>query len=253
MDGMGLDLAHWMGLALAIFAGGFLDAVAGGGGMITVPAFLAAGLPAAAALGTNKLVSVTGGLTSTIQYSRAGLVRRSTLPLALFSLVASVGGALCATLLEERTLKLVLMSMLLTALVALNLRPGEGFRRREDTGWPRWIPVGALALGFYDGFFGPGTGSFLILLLAAAGLEMTQASGNAKLLNFASNLGAAILFASRGSMRPVLALTLVPMMVAGSWTGANFAVKRGAPAIRFLLAVVVVALVGKLGWDMLRG
>ena len=248
-----LEPRAWLVLALFVFAGGFLDAVAGGGGLLTLPAFLAAGLPASTALGTNKLVAMTGGLTSTFRYARAGLVRRSALRLALLPLGASVAGAFCATLLAERTLKLLLMAMVLAALAALNLRPGPGQRRKEDPSWPKGVLLGVTALGFYDGFFGPGTGSFLILLLAWAGLEMTQAAGDAKLLNLASNVGAGALFLSRGSARPLLALTLIPVMVAGSWAGAGFAVRRGAPAIRLLLAAAVLGLVGKLAWGLCAG
>jgi uncharacterized membrane protein YfcA len=253
---MDIDVASWLGLASAIFAGGFLDAVAGGGGLITLPAFLAAGLPAASALGTNKLVAVTGSFASTLRYARAGLVHRAALPLAALAFAGAVAGASAAVALPERVLKPVLIALLVGALAAVlwQQRSSRGDRGDGRAAFSPWIRAGALGLGFYDGFFGPGMGTFcLALLTTAGGLELTRATGSAKLLNFGSNLGAVLLFWSRGTPHALLGLSLIPVMVAGSWLGASFAVRRGAPVIRALLVVSVLSLCAKLGWDLWRG
>ena len=249
------DVISWPWLAFAIFAGGFLDAVAGGGGLITLPAFLAAGLPAASALGTNKLVAVTGSLTSTLRYARARLVDPAALPLAALTFAGALAGAGTAVAIPERVLKPVLIVLLVGALVAVlwQQRIARGDRGDAPAAFSPWIWAGALGLGFYDGFFGPGMGTFCLALLATAGrMGLTRAAGNAKLLNFGSNLGAILLFGFRGTPHALLGLSLIPVMVAGSWLGATFAVKRGAPAIRALLAVSVLSLCAKLGWDLWR-
>ncbi len=251
-----MDLLHWLGLSSAIFAGGFLDAVAGGGGLLTLPAFLAAGLPSAAALGTNKLVAVTGSLTSTVRYARARLVARAALPLAALTFAGALAGARTAVALPERILKPILIAMLVGALIAVLWHQRGARKERDDVPavFSPWIWPGALGLGFYDGFFGPGMGTFCLALLTTAGnLELTRAAGSAKLLNFGSNLGAILLFWSRGTPRALLGLSLIPVMVAGSWLGASFAVRRGAPVIRALLVASVLCLCAKLGWDLWRG
>lgn len=241
-------------LAAAVFGGGLLDAVAGGGGLLTVPAFLAAGLPPVAALGTNKIVAVTGSFTSTLRFARAGLVSRSTLVLALLAVLGSSLGAASAMAVPDRVLKPVLIVLLLGALAAVLWQQRRGFTPgRVPTRPTAALWLGTAALGFYDGFFGPGTGTFFLALLAAcAGMALEDAAGNAKLLNLGSNLGAVLVFAWRGSPWPLLAASLIPVMMAGSWVGASLAVRRGRGTIKAFLTASVLALCAKLAWDLWR-
>ncbi len=255
---MEISGASWILLAAACFGAGFVDSIAGGGGLIAVPAFLFTGIPPAVALGTNKLVAVTGSLTSTWRFAKDGLVRKSTLGLALAAGLAAAAGAQTLLFVPPDLLRGLVIGLLVAALAlvlwrqAHPLPPGPP-TPDADGAWSPWVWAGAAALGFYDGFFGPGTGTLLVALFATAGrLDLPNASGNAKLLNFASNAGALAVFAARGSLLPLLALTLIPFMVAGSWCGASLAIRRGAPLIRTLFAIVVLALCAKLAWDLWR-
>jgi len=246
-----VTLWQWTGLASACFGAGLLDAVAGGGGLLSLPALKWAGLPSALALGTNKLVAVNGSLVSTLRYARAGLVRRDAAGLAILSCSGGALGASTALRLPERILHPALIILLIASLAAvLWLQAHPPRPRPAAAALPAWVWAGALALGFYDGFFGPGTGTFLIAMLAAAGLGLEQASGSAKPLNFGSNLGALAVFAWRGSVLPWLGLSLIPFMVLGSWAGASLAVRRGAPVIRLFLVLAVLAICAKLAWGL---
>ena len=243
------DLPTWLGLAAAVFAAGVLDSIAGGGGLLSLPAFLAAGYPPTLALGTNKLVAVNATLTSMIRYARAGLVRPEAVPLAAVSFAGSLLGASVALEVPPPALRIALLALLPLSLAVVLWQSFHPAVPRLPR--PGWLWAGAAALGVYDGFFGPGTGTFLIALLTAAGgMELAGASGSAKLLNFGSNLGAVLLFANRGSLLPLLALSLVPVIVAGAWLGASLAVRRGAPMIRGLLTATVLGICSKLAWDL---
>ncbi len=247
-----MDVHGWILLALACFGAGLLDAVAGGGGLLSLPAFLAAGLPPALALGTNKLVAANATLTATVRYARAGLVHRRGAALAALSFAGGALGASSALSIPARLLHPVLIVLLLGALAAVLWRQVRPPRPRASEGFPPAVWLGAAGLGFYDGFFGPGTGTFLIALLAVgAGLRLEAAAGTAKPLNFGSNLGALAVFALRGSVLPWLGLSLIPCMIAGAWLGASLAVRRGAPAIRAVLTLVVLAVCAKLAWGLL--
>lgn len=254
---MEISGASWLLLAAACFGAGFVDSIAGGGGLIAVPAFLFTGIPPAVALGTNKLVALTGSLTSTWRFAKGGLVRKSTLGLAAAAGLSSVAGAQTLMFVPVDLLRGLMIGLLVAALALVLWRQVHPLSGPPplvtDGAWSPLMWAGTAALGFYDGFFGPGTGTLLVALFATAGrLDLRHASGNAKLVNFASNAGALALFAARGKLLPFLALTLIPFMVAGSWCGASLAIKRGAPFIRALFAAVVLALCAKLAWDLWR-
>lgn len=254
---MEISGASWLLLAAATFGAGFVDSIAGGGGLVSVPAFLAVGIPPAITLGTNKLVAVTGSLTSTWRFAKSGLIRKSTIGLATAAALASAAGAQTLMFIPPDLLRGLVIALLVAALALVLWRQmhplGETVAAAPERPWGLAVWAGATALGFYDGFFGPGTGTLLVALFAATGgLDLRHASGNAKLVNFGSNACALALFAARGSLLPLLALSLIPFMVAGSWCGAHLAIRKGAPLIRAIFAAVVLALCAKLARDFWR-
>lgn len=245
-------------LCLAALAAGFVDAIAGGGGLISLPALLSTSLPTHMALGTNKGQSMFGSFAALLRFRRAGLLdlerARWTFP---FGLVGSLCGAALVLLLEPAVLRPVVLVLLVCVAVFLAFRkPGAP---KSHEGVPvrmarRVAAVGALLIGAYDGFFGPGTGTFLIIaFVALAGDSLSKASGNAKVVNFASNLAAAALFASRGVVVWQVALPMAAAQFTGGWLGAHTAVRGGDVLVRRVVLGVVVALCLKLAWDMVRG
>jgi hypothetical protein len=189
-------------LALVAFVAGVVDAIAGGGGLLTVPALLTAGLPITHVFGTNKGSAVFGSGAALVRFWRAGLVdgarARWLFPLGF---VGSLGGAALLLAVDPKVLKpVVLVLLVLAALVVSVVRAPQG--RREVAHASLKAGALALVLGAYDGFFGPGTGTFLIVgLVMFLQLTMQEASANAKVVNFASNLAALLLFVWRGRCR----------------------------------------------------
>jgi uncharacterized protein len=254
-------------LALAAFAAGVIDAVAGGGGLITVPALLAAGLPPHLALGTNKGQSVFGSGASLLRFSRAGMVdpRRARVAFP-GGFAGSLLGAALVLLVRPAVLRPVVLALLVAVALFMAFRPNlqAAAAMAEAAPRRRW-PVAArhaqgaalliaLAVGAYDGFFGPGTGTFLIVAFALVlGDGLTRASGEAKVVNFASNLAALALFASRGVVVWQVALPMAAAQFAGSTLGAHLAVRRGDSFVRRVVLLVVLALVLKLGLDLIAG
>ncbi len=238
-------------LVAAAFAAGLVDAIAGGGGLITVPALLATGLPVPLAFATNKGQASFGAISSFLSFwSRGGIDRRRA-PLGFaFGFIGSIAGALVLTLVPSKPLKPVVLVLLLAAagLVVYPRKPGAGVEKS-------WAMIAlaplALALGFYDGFFGPGVGSILIVTwVLVFGDTLTRASGNAKVVNLASNLAALLLFSIKGL---VLWRIAAPMAVAnalGAFTGARLAVKRGDRFVRLVVLGVVTLLVLKMAYDL---
>lgn len=244
-------------LVLAAFAAGMIDAIAGGGGLITVPALLAAGLDPRFALATNKGQAVFGSSASFVRFIRHGRIDRQR---ALVSFApAMIGSLLGARMVlnfdPARLRPVVLVLLLLAAVFALFRRSGEPTRASWVDAAPRFAAVlVAFALGGYDGFFGPGTGTFLLLIYAYAfGDELVDASGNAKVANFASNLAAFTAFALSGAIRWDLALPMGAAQICGAYVGTELAVKRGAGLIRVMGVVISLALAARVAWQLTHG
>lgn len=247
-------------LALTALAAGTIDAIAGGGGLLTLPALLAMGLPPHLALGTNKGQSVAGSLAALIGFARAGKLDRERSRLTFpAGLIGAFAGAALVLLVEPATLKpLVLVLLVLAALVVVFRRvPAAGVvdpRPPVPIERARVLAIGiALVIGAYDGFFGPGTGTFVILAFVLLLREpMTNATANAKVVNFASNLASVTLFAIKGTVLWHIALPMAVGQLAGGFLGAHLAVKGGERTIRLGVLVVVVALSCKVAWDVFR-
>jgi uncharacterized membrane protein YfcA len=252
VDPAPIELALLVAVALAA---GTVDAVAGGGGLLTLPVLLATGLPPHLALGTNKGQSVFGSFAALVRFARSGLVdpgrARITFPLGL---AGSLAGAALVFAIPPATLRPVVLVLLAGVAVFMGLRRGPP-PRLEDRPRPRRAALlagaAAFVIGGYDGFFGPGTGTFLIVaFVALLGDGLASASASAKVVNFASNFAALVLFASRGSVAWRIALPMAAAQLAGGWLGAHLTIRRGDALVRRTVVVVALAVAIKVAWDM---
>lgn len=236
-------------LACVAFVAGFVDSIAGGGGLVTVPAMLIAGMDPVATLATNKLQGMFGVGSASLQYVRHGVTSwRAMRWMMLASGLAALCGAAFVTSLPTQHLKAALPFVLLTIAVYFLLSPRLGEveaqpRLKEGTFAGTVIP----AIGFYDGAVGPGTGSFFTLsFLALRGETILRATGNTKLLNFASNVGAFALFVFAGKIVWLTGLVMAIGSVLGAQLGSSLAVKNGGRIIRPVLVIACAAMAVKL-------
>ena len=239
-------------LAIAAFAAGFIDSIAGGGGLVTVPALMLAGFSPVEALGTNKLQGLFGSGSATIAYASKGHVDlRKQLPSALLSLCGGVAGALLATVLPGEFLSFILPFVLIAIALYFAMKPNMNDVDRAERLSPFLfgllvVPV----IGFYDGVFGPGTGSFFMLaFVSLAGYGVLKATAHTKLLNFASNIGGFAAFAFVGVIFWKIGLMMGVAQFLGARVGAGLAIRNGAKLIKPLLVVTCLALAVKLMMD----
>lgn len=245
----------WEIIALLFFAGlsaGFIDAIAGGGGLISVPALLWAGLPPQMALGTNKMQSSWGTLMAVRKYAKAGLVSWQQVRLAvLATFVFALLGSWTLTKVSNDVLKFIVPWMLMGAAIYVLISPRlsrHGTHAR--LGVAAFSLLGGTVLGFYDGFFGPGTGAFwTIACLSLFGLELTRATAFTKVVNLTSNLASLLVFVITARVSYEIAAAMIAGQLIGGRLGAGMAIKHGAPFIRITFIIVVFAMVTKLLWD----
>ena len=236
-------------LALAAFFGGFVDSIAGGGGLITVPALLLAGLSPVEALGTNKWQGLFGSGSATLAYASKGYVDvRQQLPAALTALAGSGFGALAATVVPQDLLSAALPVVLAVIAVYFAVKPNMGDIDRARRLSPFLFGLFVVpAVGFYDGIFGPGAGSFYMLaFVSLAGYGVLKATAHTKLLNFSSNLGGVAIFALAGVVFWKIGLLMGVAQFLGARAGAHLAIRNGARLIKPLLVAVCLALAAKL-------
>jgi len=253
-----VELEQLLVLCVFAFLAGGLDAIVGGGGLVQLPALLVVlpQAPVVSLLGTNKLASVVGTASAAVAYNRRVAIDRRTAVWMAGSAFAGAGvGALLATRVGSEVLKPVVL-VALVAVLAHTLRSptlGEVELLRLRGRTQRAVAVlGGAAIGFYDGFVGPGTGSFLVfLLVGVVGLSFLHASATAKVVNTMTNLAALALFAAGGHVLWVLGAAMATANLAGSQVGARLAVRRGSGWVRRVFVVVVSALVVRLAYDVL--
>lgn len=240
-----------------VFFAGVVDAVAGGGGLISLPAYLAAGLPPHMAIATNKVSSSCGTLVATLRFMLGRKIHYlSALVSAAAALVGSYFGAQLNMMLEEKYLSYVLIVLLPVIAVFLLCKRDFGERDRavELTRAKMLIysVLAGLVVGCYDGFFGPGTGTFLILAYTGLiGFDLVTASGNAKVVNLAANAAALTTYAFSGKVVWLLGLTAALFGIAGNWIGSGLALKKGGKIIRPMFFVVLVLLLVKIIVDLI--
>lgn len=249
-----IELPQMAALVLAALGAGVVDAIAGGGGLLTLPALLASGLPPHLALGTNKGQSVFGSASSLLAYARAGRVDPARAPRSFAAgFAGSLAGAALVMVVDPDRLKPLIVVLLVVAAVMVTVvRPPVGTADRR----PRVVAGLAVAgaIGMYDGFFGPGTGTLLIVLnVALLGDDLVAASANAKVVNFASNLAAVLLFASQGAVLWPLAVAMGLAQFVGGQIGPRLAIRGGQKVVRGVALTVMAALVVKIVWQMAAG
>lgn len=238
------------------FLAAFVDSVVGGGGLILIPALLFAGLPPATALGTNKLCSTCTMLTSSAVFFRSGKISRS-LVLKLFplSVVGAVSGAYVVKLIPPAFLKPLIVGLLIVVTLFTLIKKDWGIRS-SFTGLngktTLFIFSATLVIGFYDGFFGGGTGSFLLFSFLLLGFDFVESAGNAKILNLGSNIAALVTFIWLGAVNFTYGLPLVVAMVLGALVGSKVALKSGARYVKALFVTMTTILVGKSIWDLIH-
>ena len=232
-------------LALAAFLAGFIDSIAGGGGLIAIPALLLAGFPPVEALGTNKLQGLFGTGSAAIHYASKGHVDvRRQLPWTVLAFAASAVGALIATSIPGDALKLALPFVLIAIALYFALKPNMDDVDRAERIKPLLFGLLVVPLvGFYDGVFGPGTGSFLMLaFVSLAGYGVLKATAHTKLLNFATNLGGLAAFAAAGVVSWKVGLVMGVAQFLGARVGSGLAIRNGARLIKPLLVLTCIAL-----------
>ncbi len=252
---MELHLPMVLIVVAGVFLAGFMDGIAGGGGLISVPAYFLAGLPSHMALGTNKLSSCVGTAVSAGRFIRGGYVDwKLGLPSIVLALLGAALGTRLQLMVDERVLRYLLLALLpAVAIVVLRQRQlpeeaGEIGRGRQTA----IVLAAALIVGAYDGFYGPGTGTFLILILCTLGkLDVRTASGNVKIMNLASNLGALATSLLNGKVFLALGLIAGAASVAGHWLGSGLAIKDGSRIVRPVVLVVLGLLAVKIVWELI--
>ena len=223
-------------IGVGVFCASFMDAIAGGGGLISLPVYLLAGLPAHYALGTNKLSSCIGTVASTFRYLKNGFVDWGlAIPSVLWALLGSHLGTSLQIRIDEQYLKYMLLIVLPVVAVVLLRQKRFPEEKGEMKPWLRHgiVWAASLVLGAYDGFYGPGTGTFLLLVFCnCAKMDLRTASGNVKAVNLASNFGALITSAMAGKVLFPIGLIAAVFSIAGHYLGAGVPIKNGAKIVK---------------------
>ena len=246
---LGLPLWVLPALFLVSLLAGWVDAIAGGGGLLTLPALLAVGLPPTQALATNKLQGSFGALSSSLYFLRRGQVRlRVVLPGVLACGLAAALGARCVQYVDTALLRRLMPVLLISVAAWFLVRPkaGEGGGPARLT-LPAYLLLAVPAIGFYDGMLGPGTGTFLALAgISLRGLPATGATAQAKWLNLGSNIGALAVFLLSGKIRWLPGLVMAMGQMIGGRLGAGTVMRRGAAIVRPLVICISLAISARL-------
>lgn len=251
---------EWLFVLLAVggFSAGFVDAVVGGGGLLQIPLLFStfAQQVPAVIFGTNKIASIFGTATAAVHFARRiKFDLRLTAAGAVFALVGSWLGARSVAYLDPELARPLVLVMLISVAIYTfrNKNFGTGSEAQLVGGRDAYLRLCliAISIGFYDGFFGPGTGSFFIfLMIRFLRMDFLRASATAKVLNFATNLAAIAYFASIDAVLWQVGLTMAVANILGAITGSHLAIKHGAAFVRKLFLVVVVALISKMAYDL---
>ncbi|MFU0826998.1 MAG: putative membrane transporter protein [Lachnoclostridium sp.] len=242
---MNITLHTFLIVCPLVFLASFVDSIAGGGGLISLPAYLLAGLPPHYAIATNKFSSSVGTFIATVRYCKNKLVDwKTAIPSILLSLIGSTLGANLSLLVDEKILKIILIIIL--PMVALYVLFGKNFTKKAAKKTLSRKKVYLIActasffIGAYDGFYGPGTGTFLILVYTGlARMDIGTASGNTKLVNLASNLAALTTFWISGKIIFILGIVAALFSIAGSYVGSGLVLKNGYKIVKPVIIIVI--------------
>lgn len=254
---MDLSLHAYLIVCPLMFLAGFVDSIAGGGGLISLPAYLLAGLPAHYAIGTNKTAMSIGTFTAAAKYLKAGQIdlRVGVLSAIGSFMGASIGSSL-AMLISDSLLKMIMLGVLPVVAVFLLVKKDFGTSNQGAFQLSsRRLTVTALFIGLfvgcYDGLVGPGAGTFFILAFSGfLGFDLLKSSGCAKAANLASNIAAMIVFVINGKVLFALAAPAAVFAVAGNYTGAHLAIRGGSKYVRYVIFVVIALLFVKLAAEL---
>lgn len=243
---MTLTLLHFLIVCPLVGLAGFIDSIAGGGGLISLPAYLLCGLPAHSCIATNKLSSSMGTAVSTYKYAKSGYVDwHLSVFCVVFALLGSFIGAKIALLISDQVFR-VLMLVILPLTAAYVLKKKDIFAEENVSSLPfsKCAPLAsaiAFSIGIYDGFYGPGTGTFLLLLLTRlAHMDVRRANGVTKVINLSSNIGALFIFLLNGQVLLPLGLAAAAFSVMGNYLGSLCFTKRGASIARPVILIVLL-------------
>lgn len=237
-----------------VFLAGFIDSVAGGGGLISTPAYILTGIPMHNVLGTNKLMSTFGTAVATARFVKSGKIHyKSAFVGAAFSFIGSGIGSQISLLIDSETLKRFFVFILpfIAVFVLFNKNAKEGVQKLFGTSMYIACGVIGIVIGIYDGIIGPGTGTFLIFAYTAViGFDYVTASGNAKIINLASNVAALISFLVAGKVVWELAIPAAFFNMAGCYAGSGYAIKHGSKVVKKMLMIVLLGIFIKLITDV---
>jgi len=244
-------------VCILIFVSGFVDSIAGGGGLISLPAYFLTGIPVHNALATNKFSASLGTFIATVRFIRSGKIHfKSALISAAGALVGSFLGARLALAIDEKYLKYILVILL--PIIAVFILTRKDFGEKDKAYLLSNVKIYALSaaagfvIGAYDGFFGPGTGTFLILVFTGLiGFNLPTASGNTKIVNLASNVSALVTFIISGKVLFSLGIFTAICGILGNWVGSGLAVTKGGRIIKPMMVCVLCMLMAKIGYDLL--
>lgn len=254
---MEITLIQFFIVCPLVFLAGFVDAVAGGGGLISLPAYLIAGFPVHFAIGTNKISSAMGTTLTTIRYTKSGFIPwKQAIFCVLFAFAGSACGANLALLINDGVFKIIMLVIL--PLTALYVMRGKALSGDKEPYSALKTTVLACAVAFfigaYDGFYGPGTGTFLILLLTAvAHMPVTEANGVSKAINLATNLSALVVFLINGKVVFAIGLVAGLFSIAGNWLGSSLFKKGGSKAVKPIMITVLVIFFVKVLYEVIGG
>lgn len=250
---LSLDVATLLLLGAVALLAGFIDAVAGGGGMLVMPALLSIGMPPHLVVGTNKLIGTFGTFSASLTFIRKGLFQPALWwAMSFATFVGALIGAVLIYLMSAGVLKKLLPLAILLASAYLiwprRVRPPVIRSPEPPAAYPRSVQLTAGGLiGFYDGFIGPGTGAFwMATAMRLFQLDLVAAAGVARFMNFISNLTALATFAILGNIDYVIGLSMGVLLMCGAFIGAHSAIRYGAPFIRPVFLLVVVLMAGRL-------
>lgn len=237
-----------------VFIAGFIDAIAGGGGLISLTAYNAIGLPPDMALGTNKLSASPACLVASIRYIKAkNYVWNAALVAAIGALIGSSLGSNLVLHINQKYLQYILIVLVPALMIFTIAKPDLGIAKKKMEG-PSMLATSfaiGLIIGAYDGFFGPGTGMFLTMAFTAlVGFDVATSSGNARIINFASGIAALITYIINGKVNYVIGIPCVVFSMVGSWLGAGLTIKNGTKIVRPVMVIVLLILLGKIIFDL---